>query len=200
MSSESVYIPLLCDTPTSPESIEHKIDHLKQQLSDARRAVPHQPVGAYTFRDRAGKPVTLRELFGSKRDLLIVHNMGRGCTYCTLWADGFNGLLPAITDRTAFALSSPDEPDVMAAFADERGWSMPIISEAGTTFRYDMGFHPEPNRRMPGVSAFHLHSDGQIVRTGRASFGPLDDFCPVWPLFDLLKDGVGTWQPKYWYS
>ncbi len=33
------------------------------------------------------------EMFGDKKQLLLIHNMGQGCRYCTLWADGFNGFL-----------------------------------------------------------------------------------------------------------
>jgi hypothetical protein len=42
----------------------------------------------------------------------------------------------------------------------------------------------------------HAADDGRIVRTGRAAFGPGDDYCAVWPLFDLLEGGVGKWEPK----
>lgn len=31
---------------------------------------------------------------------------------------------------------------------------------------------------------------------GRAAFGPGDDFCAVWPLFDLLEGGVDGWAPR----
>ena len=40
------------------------------------------------------KKVRLSSLFGEKDELILVHNMGRGCPYCTMWADGFNGVLP----------------------------------------------------------------------------------------------------------
>jgi hypothetical protein len=32
-----------------------------------------------------------------------------------------------------------------------------------------------------------------------ASFGPGDDFCTLWHLFDLIPEGSGDWQPKYKY-
>lgn len=52
---------------------------------------------------------------------------------------------------------------------------------------------------MPGVSALRRNADGTIVRTGTRQFGPGDDFCAIFPMFDLLQDGVGDWQPKYHY-
>ena len=45
------------------------------------------------LRTLAGE-TTLLDLFGDRDTLLAIHNMGQGCRYCTLWADGFNGLLP----------------------------------------------------------------------------------------------------------
>jgi hypothetical protein len=49
---------------------------------------------------------------------------------------------------------------------------------------------------LPGVSALRRAVDGSLVPTGRAEFGPGDDFCAVWPLFDLLEGGAGDWAPQ----
>jgi hypothetical protein len=46
------------------------------------------------------------------------------------------------------------------------------------------------------VSALRRAVDGSLVPTGRAEFGPGDDFCAVWPLFDLLEGGAGDWAPQ----
>jgi predicted dithiol-disulfide oxidoreductase (DUF899 family) len=52
----------------------------------------------------------LSDLFGDKRDLIVILNMGAACPYCTLWADGYNGRYPHISNRAAFVVSSPDTP------------------------------------------------------------------------------------------
>ncbi len=41
--------------------------------------------------------------------------------------------------------------------------------------------------------------DGKVVRVANAKFGPGDDFCAVWHLFDLIPEGPDDWQPKYKY-
>ncbi len=41
--------------------------------------------------------------------------------------------------------------------------------------------------------------DGKVVRVADAEFGPGDDFCAVWQLFDLIPEGPDNWQPKYKY-
>jgi predicted dithiol-disulfide oxidoreductase (DUF899 family) len=170
-----------------------------KRLTDAMRVDPPEPVGDYTFKTPDGS-VTLSELFGGRDELLLIHNMGKACSYCTLWADGLNGQADHYADRSAFVVVSPDESDVQAEFARSRGWRFPTASCAGTTFAKDMGYEPEPGKFWPGASAFLKRPDGSIVRTGRTMFGPGDPYCPIWHLMDLLPRGRGEWAPKYAYD
>ena len=107
----------------------------------------------YEFATLKG-PVKLSVLFGDKRDLFVIHNMGLTCPNCTMWADGFNGLFPHVADRAAFVVSSPDAPEKQAAFAQSRGWKFPMVSDATKTFAGDMGFLSDKGQAQPGVSAF----------------------------------------------
>lgn len=188
--------------PTTAEvaALEKQYWELGEKLRKARQDAPDEAVTDYIFETPAG-PVSLSELFGDRDDLLVVHNMGKRCHYCTLWADGLNGLAAPLLDRTAFAISSPDDVATQQAFAKARGWTLPMVSCNDNSFTADLGYHyPDQNNSyMPGVSAFHKNADGSIVRTGHTPFGPFDMFCPVWPLFGLLKDGPGDWQPKFEY-
>jgi predicted dithiol-disulfide oxidoreductase (DUF899 family) len=179
--------------------LSQQIETLKAKLSEARRRRPQEPVRDYVLLGADGVPVSLSSLFGDKKDLIVVHNMGRGCAYCTLWADGFNGVVPHLEDRAAFVVVSPDEPGVQAAFADSRGWRFRMASAAGSDFTRDMGYEDTPGDYMPGFSAFRRLADGTIVRTGRDFFGPGDDYCSPWRLFDTLDGGVGEWEPRYRY-
>lgn len=183
----------------SIQELEQQIKDLKEQLAAARRAQPRTPVNAYTLANPDGSSVDFTELFGDKPDLILIHNMGRKCPYCTLWADGFNGSVPHLTNRAAFVLASPDDYDTMRRFAEGRGWKFRVVSTYGTTFSKDLGYEFKPGEYMPGVSAFRKGADGSVVRTGTASFGPGDDFCAVWPLFSLLANGHNGWEPKYSY-
>ena len=151
----------------------------------------------YEFIDFEGNKIKLSELFGSKQDLILVHNMGNNCPYCTMWADGFNGLLPHLEDRSSFVLSSPDEPSVQKEFANSRGWKFKMVSTSGTSFAKDMGFEKN-GLPQPGVSVFYKN-DGELTRVGKDSFGPGDKYCPTFPLFDLLKDGANNWEAKFDY-
>ena len=179
-------------------AIEEQITALKKQLSEARRRRAPEPIGEYNLETNAGT-ITLDALFGAKEDLLVIHNMGASCSYCTLWADGLSGLLAHIEDRTDFVVVSPDIPSAQSRIASFRFWNFRMASDAEGTFTREMGFLTEDGNYWPGVSAFKRGEDGTIVRTGSTYFGPGDDFCAVWPLFDLLEGGDQGWQPKNRY-
>lgn len=169
----------------------------KAALLAAVRAAGPEPVEDWELRAADGAAVRLSELFGEHDDLLVVHNMGRGCSYCTLWADGFRGIAEHLERRCGFALCSHDEPDVMAAFAEQRGWAFRCVSGAGSEFAAAMGYAQSGGASpRPGVSSFRREAGGDIVRIAHMPFGPGDDFCPVWPLFDLLADGPAEFKPR----
>ena len=178
-------------------ALEAALVRRHRQLAALKRQAPPEPIADYTLQTPAG-PVKLSALFGGKRDLVVVHNMGRQCRYCTLWADGFNGVLPHLTDRAAFAVVSPDSVTVQQKFAASRGWRFPMASGQGSTFIEDMGYLPKPDEPLPGVSTF-VRKRGKIFRVATAPFGPLDPFCSVWHFFALLSDGIDDWEPQYRY-
>jgi len=181
--------------------IERLEEHLvaeHKRIAERKRQMPRQEVQDYTLTGPKG-PVKLSDLFGSKRDLILIHNMGKGCRYCTLWADGLNGVLPHLEDRAAFVVCSPDSPETQQQFAQSRGWKFRMVSGHGSNFTQDMGFRSEEGGWEPGVSTFQRSSDGKIVRVAHAPFGPFDPFCVTWHLFALLGDGVSDWEPKYKY-
>ncbi|MCH8274605.1 MAG: DUF899 family protein [Armatimonadetes bacterium] len=179
--------------------LEQELSELKKRLAEARRNAPRREVKEYTFAARNGQTVSLSELFGDRDDLLVIHNMGRSCPYCTLWADGFIGLAHHIENRAAFAMVSPDSPETQAEFAAGRGWKFRMVSDEEKAFTDDMGYLKDGTHFQPGVSAFHKDENGKILRTGTTWFGPGDDFCSVWAFLDLLAEGANGWEPKYSY-
>lgn len=177
------------------DQIEARIMALKKELTEARHARPPEPVEDWELLTVDGAPIRLSQLFGTHRDLIVVHNMGRACKYCSLWADGLAGFARHLPTRCGFALCSHDPPAVAKAFAAERGWPYRVVSGASSGFTGAMGFLSAKGSPQPGASAFRRRDDGSIVRTGKTWFGPGDDFCAVWPLFELLDGGPGQWEP-----
>ena len=80
------------------------------------------------FKDWDNKTVKLSSLFGNKGDLILIHNMGKNCPMCTMWADGFNGVLQHLEDKAAFVVVSPDGPRTQKNFAKSRGWKFKMLS------------------------------------------------------------------------
>lgn len=82
--------------------LEARLVRQHKKLGELKRRRPPEQVANYTLAGPTG-PVKLSALFGSHKDLIVVHNMGRRCPYCTMWADGYNGLRPHLENRAAFA-------------------------------------------------------------------------------------------------
>ena len=114
-------------------ALRSKILELRSEMRDVQAHIEPDPVADHTFETITGK-VQLSELFGTHKDLFVVHNMGASCSYCTLWADGYNGLVPHIESRAAFVVVSPDKPAAQAAFAKKRGWGFRLVSDPDSGF------------------------------------------------------------------
>jgi len=180
-----------------------RIHEFRKEITDLRKKIRSlqsdhapEPVQDYEFATSDGG-VLLSELFGDKDTLFVIHNMGASCPSCTLWADGFNGVIDHLEDRAAFVVSSPDLPDQQKKFAASRNWRFRMISHANTSFADDMGYKWESGWG-PGVSVFKKSEDG-LVRVADADFDAGDDFCAVWHLMDLIPEGSAGWEPKYSY-
>ena len=181
---------------------EMAVQKAQRELAAARAALPPEEVEDYELLGEGGKRVRLSEMFGNRTDLIVVHNMGRSCPSCTLWADEFNGVLAHLVDRAPFVITSPDSPQIQAEFAKSRGWKFEMYSTEDTRFPHEMGFYNSEGDwigYMPGVSTFDKAADGRITRVASSFFGPGDAYCGVWHILELLKDGVDGWEPKFEY-
>ena len=104
-----------------------QINELRGKMRSLQSGIESEQVDDYVFSTPEGD-VRLSELFGEQDALFVIHNMGAACVYCTLWADGFNGIIDHLENRAAFVLSSPDAPDAQRKFADSRGWRFRMVS------------------------------------------------------------------------
>lgn len=181
------------------EALQEEIDAKRKAILELRSQMAPEPVNDYTLKDWNGNDIKLSSLFDDRNELMVIHNMGKRCVYCTLWADGFNGFNLPLNDRMPFVVISPDEPKIQKEFAESRGWKFKMLSGHGSTFIKDLGFEKEANQFLPGVSAL-IRKDGKIYRATYDYFGPGDPYCSVWPLLDLFPNGKGDWEPKYKYN
>ncbi|MDB5283990.1 MAG: hypothetical protein JWO06_3065 [Bacteroidota bacterium] len=181
------------------QDLQKDVEQKRENILALRKQLELEPVSDYTLKNHEGNDVLLSSLFDDRDELLIIHNMGKGCSYCTLWADGFNGFSLPLADRMPFVVISPDEPKVQKEFAESRGWKFKMLSAHDSTFIKDMGFEREPRKFWPGTSAL-IRKEGKIYRTSYDFFGPGDPYCSVWHFFDLFPKGVNDWKPKFNYA
>jgi predicted dithiol-disulfide oxidoreductase (DUF899 family) len=178
-------------------ALEKDVYEKLNKLGELKRAEPPEAVKNYTLKGADGT-VELADLFSGHDDLIVVHNMGKSCPYCTLWADGFSGVAKHLASRAGFALVSPDPVSVQQDFKQSRNWRFPVYSAEGSSFIKDMGFESENGGPEPGMSTFVKRDDG-IYRIASSPFGPMDPFAGIWHMFALLENGADGWQPKYTY-
>lgn len=173
------------------QDIEKKIEELRKRRIDLNSKLASMNVKDYAMKDRDGNEVKLSEMFGDKNFLILVHNMGRACSYCTMWADGFKDTYREIEKKAPFVLVCPDSPEDHKKFAESRDWGFKSYSAAGTDFIYDMGYEIRDNEKKsywPGVSVFEKIKEGTIRRVSKDVFGPGDFYCNIWHFIDLLPN------------
>lgn len=181
---------------TEAEKLEFEIFEKTQKLAELRRKDALIDVPDYSFRTQSGE-TTLSTLFGGRERLLVIHNMGQGCRYCTLWADGINGVLDHLEDAMAVVLVSKDAPELQRRMALDRGWRLRMASHGGGPYMAEqcaMGEHAN----YPGAAVYARDGD-KIMRCGRAAFGPGDLYCSVWHFLALAGLGQSDWTPQYNY-
>ena len=176
----------------------HEITALREKMRALQAAIEPEEVADYTFAGPDG-PVRLSQLFGDKDTLFVIHNMGRSCPNCTMWADGFNGVLAHLENRAAFVVTTPDDPATQAEFAGSRGWRFRMVSHRGTDFAADMGYRGDGGGWLPGVSVFKKAGD-RVLRVSDQRLGPGDDLCSVWHFFDMIPEGPAGWRAKFSYA
>ena len=177
-------------------ALEKQITDLIAQLNHLRKANQGDEIPNYTF-DTLDGETTLLQMFGDKDKLLLIHNMGQGCRYCTLWADGFNGFVPHLETAMSVVLVSKDPPEVQRRFANSRNWRFRLASHGGGDYIREQTVM-EDAENMPGAVLYERSGD-TITRKNACVFGPGDLYCSMWSLLGLAGLGESDWTPQYAY-
>ena len=176
--------------------IELKIRQLMEKLAELQKTNRSGEVTNYSLSTFEGES-NLLKLFGEKDQLLVIHNMGQGCRYCTLWADGFNGFLPHLESTMSVVLVSKDAPKLQRQFANSRGWRFRMASHGGDNYILEQSVMEDSNN-MPGAVVYERDGD-KIYRKNDCVFGPGDIYCSMWSLLGLAGMDSTTWTPKFSY-
>ena len=176
--------------------IEQKIYTLMERLAKLQQSNRGNEVINYSFSTIEGE-INLLDLFGEKDKLLLIHNMGQGCRYCTLWADGFNGFLPHLESTISVVLVSKDTPQLQRKFANSRGWRFRLASHGGGEYIQEQSVMKDSND-MPGAVVYERDGD-KIYRKNDCVFGPGDIYCSMWSLLGLAGLNETSWTPQFSY-
>jgi predicted dithiol-disulfide oxidoreductase (DUF899 family) len=195
---------------------EKEATRARDALNADRRRLPMVAVDQeYAFEGPDG-PVTLADLFGGKRQLIVQHVMygpdwEKPCPGCSASLDELSqGVLDHLGTRdTTFALTARAPYGKIAATAKERGWSsFPWYSSFGSEFNYDYGvtldterglvdynYRPIPealgdeqSTELPGFSCF-LRDGDEIFHTYSTYGRGTDILVGTYSLLDLTALG-----------
>jgi predicted dithiol-disulfide oxidoreductase (DUF899 family) len=189
-----------------------------ERVAVQRRALP--PGGVvpedYRFDGEAG-PVTLSEMFG-EHDTLVTYNWmfgprrARPCPMCTSLLSAYDGEMPDILQRVAFAVIGRAPIEKLVAFRKERGWRhLRLYSSGGNTFNRDYAAEDPAGDDNPALNVF-TRSDGTVRHFWAEEMGPATadpgqdprgapDPMPLWTILDMTPGGRGgNWYPQLEYS
>lgn len=181
---------------TDADRLEAEIMEKAHQLAALRRAEPKVAVPDYVFETLDG-PTSLSALFAGRERLLVIHNMGQGCRYCTAWADALNGILTHLEAAMGVVLVSKDPPEVQRRLAQDRGWRLRMASHGGGGYAREQSAK-EGESNYPGAVVYE-RAGGAMFRRGRTIFGPGDLYNPLWHFLSLAGVGADDFTPQFHY-
>ncbi|KAH8648669.1 hypothetical protein BX600DRAFT_503038 [Xylariales sp. PMI_506] len=157
-------------------------------LAEERRALPMVLVTKpYAFEGPDG-PVTLKDLFGTKSQLIVYHFMfspesDEGCKGCSHMVCNFPDLRHLAEKDTALVVISRAPIGKILPFKEKNKWTFPWVSSYGSDFNYD--FHATLDENIAPVE-YNYKSKEQLASEGRG--GDMNGDLPALSVFKL-QDG-----------
>lgn len=183
-------------TEEEKKSIHQELRTLNSEIHERRKKaveltakLGETPVSQdYEFTSLDGGKIKLSQMFGENKNLFVVHNMGSKCSFCTMWADGFNGMYKYLEGRgkSGFVLMADDDLETLRKFKESRGWTFQSYSARENDFSKEMGYQNAKGDIEPGLTVLEKTNDGKIRRINQDWFGPTDMYCSVWRFLELL--------------
>jgi predicted dithiol-disulfide oxidoreductase (DUF899 family) len=179
-----------------------------EAVAALRRTLPPGPVlPDYTFIEN-GNRVRLSELFDSGKPYLILYHLmywtddDEFCPMCSMWLDGFNGIVPHVTQRANFVIASRAPFDKLRAWGARREWNrLRLLADDGSSFARAIDAEDAEGR--PDSTVVVVAKEGDRLRHVYTAHPMLEDrergidlLSPVWHLFDLMPSGRDDWYPS----
>jgi predicted dithiol-disulfide oxidoreductase (DUF899 family) len=187
---------------------EKEFDHARDRLTEARRKLPMVKVRKEYVFDGPQGPITLRDLFEGRRQLIVYHLMfdparNTACKHCSCVMDNIAGGLVHLTARdTSFAAVSRAPIVKIEAFKKRMQWTFSWVSSFKNDFNYDYHVTLDPDKgfsvcnykrfdfrgELPGLSAFFRDND-LILHSYSTYFRGLDILLSMYHLLDRTPLG-----------
>lgn len=190
---------------------EKALTRLRDEIAQARRALPWVRIEQNYRFDTPDGPRTLSDLFAGRRQLLVQHFMlapgwEEGCASCSFMADHTDGMIVHLANRDVTMLAVARAPLAeIERFRQRMGWHFMWVSSAGTSFNHDFGvtFTPaeiaqgernynytqRPGEEMPAVSVFYKDDAGDIFHTYSTYGRGVEVMMGTYNLLDLTPKG-----------
>jgi predicted dithiol-disulfide oxidoreductase (DUF899 family) len=189
----------------------------RERVAELRRRLPLETtVDDAVFeeiRDGARVPVRLSELFDDPaKTLVLVHFMygkqqEKPCPMCSLWADGYAGIVRHLRRRMNFAVLVAGDVGTFGEYARTRGWSgLRVVSAADSDLKRRLGFEEADGNQWPGASVFRrngqrlVHVYSVSAKLGEDQWRGMDLLSPFWHFLDLTPEGRGDFMPQRAYD
>ena len=192
---------------------EKDLTHRSDQVAELRRKLPWVRVDkVYVFDGPNGK-VTLADLFGSRRQLLVQHFMlapgwEQGCKSCSYMADHTDGMTVHLAQRgVSFVAISRAPLAEIERFRRRMGWRFKWVSSNSNSFNYDFhvsftpeqvatgriaynyGTSPHTSEELPGVSVFAKDDAGDVFHTYSTYGRGVEVMMGTYRMLDLTPKG-----------
>jgi predicted dithiol-disulfide oxidoreductase (DUF899 family) len=180
----------------------------RDALAAERRRQPMVRIEkAYVFEGAPGS-VSLLDLFGGRRQLIVYHFMfgpgahgwpDAGCPGCSMFIDQVGHLAHLNARDVSFALVSITPLAKIEAYRKRMGWTLPWVSSAASDFNRDFGMTTDRGEKH-GLSVF-LRDGERVYRTYFTTERGVEALGSVWTFLDLMPLGrQEKWEdsPEGW--
>ena len=166
---------------------EKEFTRLRDELNEARRALPWEKVTENYEFDTASGRKTLADLFEGRSQLVVYHAMfhpkaatastswteDAACMGCSFWADNFNGVIMHLNARDVTMIAVSRAPvDKILAFQKRMGWTFKWASSGDGPFNFDYGvsFTDQEMKKKKALYNFTMQDPGMSEREGVSVF------------------------------
>lgn len=176
--------------------VEKEIWEHTVRLEMLRKKTPPVEIKNYEFLTLEG-PASLSDFFAKKDKLMVIHNMGQNCRWCTAWADILNGALPHLESEFSVILVSKDTPEAQRKLALSRKWRFRMASHGGREYITEQSIISN-EENVPGLVCYQRRGE-KIFRKNSSKFYPGDVFNPIFHVLSVGEVGLKDFQPQFNY-